>query len=733
MSSSLETGTRGRTPGVLAILGLGLLAALLWFHRIEFDAPNVHRTLIQSDTYRYFHPVAEFIHNEVNAGRLPLWNPYQMAGQPFLALPVTGALYPLNLVIMGLFEANTALGVHAVLHFFLAGLFTALLARRLGLGLAPSSAAALAYMLSGPMLLGLYMSVHFSTQAWLPAILWALHGLLSEARMKWALALALFASLTCYGGYPQLFLYIAQFGGLFALGAFFFLTPPGARLRVVLLLGLSGAVALGWMMPLLLPQLEFTQEASRSLQGLSLEQASFPFISTNALVDGATRDLVDAAVASPAGPVMGRVALPALFLPLALCGLLVRGSRGYWIFFAVSALGTGLLMLGPQSPVFEAYYRLPLTALFRGPIRLAFLYAFCAAMLLGLGVQGLTTFVAGRRTPGWAAPVLGFVLVFIIAGDAYMRTRLNSAHPSSHENARGAPKELIDFLRARPGRERIYFETRHLYAPGFLLKAGSMNEIFIAGDYEPSLYRGYLDYFEYTGSTPWHGNSTILTRDRPHAAYIDPQLLDLMSVRFYGALEPGNVDQIPQLRERFGRPRARLGSVKVYETESALPRAYTVEHIHIASDQATAIRAIRDESFSPRTMAVVSGTTAELPPTLVGWGEQAEPEAPTLRESRITHFSPQAVVIETDCPKPCLAVLTDLDYPGWQAEVDGIPTPIVRVNGLFRGVGLAPGKHVIAYRFAPESFSLGLWIALGASALGLAAWVADRRWPHGVA
>ena len=729
--SSAQKGPRpqSRTWSGLALGLMALMALAVWFHRIEFDAPSAHRTLIQSDTYRYFHPVAEFIHQEVRAGRLPLWNPYQLAGQPFLALPVTGALYPLNLVIMGLFEANTALGVHAVLHFFLAGVFTWLLAGRLGLGSAGRNAAALAYMISGPMLLGLYMSVHFSTQAWLPALLWALHGLLSEARLKWALTLALFAALSFYGGYPQLFLYMAEFCGVFAVAGFFLLTPREARLRVAGLAGLAAALALGWMMPLLLPQLEFTREASRSLDGLSLSDASAPFLLPSALWDGAARDLGDLFAGFPSGPILGRVALPALFIPLALCGLLARGLRGYWVFFALSGLVTGLLILGPQTPAFAAYYALPLTDLFRGPIRLAFLYVFCGTMLVGIGVEGLTRLIRDKSGSRPWATVVGLLLVVLLAGDAYLRTRLISAHPSSHENARGAPAELTEFLRDRPGRERIYFETLQLYLPGFLLKAGSINGFFLAGDYEPSLHRTYLDYFDWRGKGPWHGNSTVLRTDRPHAAYIDPQLLDLMGVRFYASYQPGSVDPLPELARLFGPGYRRLGNVKVYERESALPRAYTAERVQVAADQDAAIRAIKNPDFAPDQIVVVSGAVGSLPGSLRGEAGalDAPPPNASIQSSPIVSASPQEVIVEAHCDKPCLSVLTDLDYPGWNAEINGEPAPIIRANGMFRGVALTPGKHRIVYRFEPGSLRLGLGLALLATAGAGWAWRAERR------
>jgi hypothetical protein len=387
---------------------------------------------------------------------------------------------------------------------------------------------------------------------------------------------------------------------------------------------------------------------------------------------------------------------------------------------------TGLLMLGLQTPVFEAYYALPFTALFRGPIRLAFLWTFCAAVLVGIGVQGVTQ-LAGEKSKSSSWPyAIGLVLVLLLASDAYMRTRLISAHPSSHDNARGAPKELIEFMRALPGRERIYFEAHSLYSPDFLLKSGSINGFFVAGDYEPSVSRDYLDYFEYSGSSPWHGNSTILGRDRPHLAHIEPRMLDLMGVRFYGVHHPGRRNPLPQMDKLLGPAFARLGTVKIYQRKNALPRAYTVGQVQIAADQAAAMQALRSPGFAPRISAVVSRNAETLPASLSSTPAMSSGRF-SARESQILDASPQAMTIRASCSRDCLAVLTDLDYPGWKAEVDGEPTPIVRVNGLFRGVPLGAGQHTIVYRFEPGSFRLGLLAALLATGLAAVSLLASRR------
>ena len=58
-------------------------------------------------------------------------------------------------------------------------------------------------------------------------------------------------------------------------------------------------------------------------------------------------------------------------------------------------------------------------------------------------------------------------------------------------------------------------------------------------------------------------------------------------------------------------------------------------------------------------------------------------------------------------------------YPGWLAEIDGQPAPIVLTNAAFRGIAIPAGKHRVVMRFAPN-----IWIGLGITLLALLAAVA---------
>lgn len=78
---------------------------------------------------------------------------------------------------------------------------------------------------------------------------------------------------------------------------------------------------------------------------------------------------------------------------------------------------------------------------------------------------------------------------------------------------------------------------------------------------------------------------------------------------------------------------------------------------------------------------------------------------------------PGRVEVVADSTGGGLLTLHDIYYPGWIADIDGKPAPILRAEILFRGVEVPPGTHHVTFRFAP--FSLGnLRAALGAAPSG---------------
>ncbi|MCS7220936.1 MAG: YfhO family protein [Anaerolineae bacterium] len=169
--------------------------------------------------------------------------------------------------------------------------------------------------------------------------------------------------------------------------------------------------------------------------------------------------------------------------------------------------------------------------------------------------------------------------------------------------------------------------------------------------------------------------------------------------------------------------RVHSGDVKVYELEGALGRAFVIGRARVIPDDEAAIAALADWSFDPRQEVILSAGKPLWGPAAVG-------------SAHIVIDQPEMVVIEASLTAPGYLVLTDAEYPGWQAMVDGRPAPIFRANFLFRAVALTPGKHQVVFLYRPEVVRRGAWlslmglgVAMGLSGVGF--W-ASRRGKGGV-
>ena len=72
-------------------------------------------------------------------------------------------------------------------------------------------------------------------------------------------------------------------------------------------------------------------------------------------------------------------------------------------------------------------------------------------------------------------------------------------------------------------------------------------------------------------------------------------------------------------------------------------------------------------------------------------------------------------------------LLKDMHDPNWRAEVDGAPAPVLRADGIFRAVRLAPGEHDVRFVYVPTPLYAGIAVSV-ATALALAGlWLLERR------
>jgi hypothetical protein len=158
----------------------------------------------------------------------------------------------------------------------------------------------------------------------------------------------------------------------------------------------------------------------------------------------------------------------------------------------------------------------------------------------------------------------------------------------------------------------------------------------------------------------------------------------------------------------------------VFLVPDARPRTYVVGAARIVADD-DVVRALVDPAFDPaRTALLASGVGQDEPPGFQGW-------------ARIVGDRGDRVDIDADLSAAGYLVLVDAYDPGWKAEADGTPVPILRANGAFRAVALGPGRHHVTMRYRPAPVLAGFAVSAAALAFGLGVAVRSARFPDRLA
>jgi hypothetical protein len=377
-----------------------------------------------SDQVYQFYPWKVFTLHSFAQGQLPLWNPYVCAGLPFVGNAQSAVFSPFNLLSYLLPSRQPQLYlsyvVTAILRLFVAGIFTYLFAREIGLNVPGALLATIAFTFSGPMIVWVGYPLS-SVVVWLPAMLLTIERALGRKNRPG----------TGRG------LYVAASG--LTIAAQFLGSHPETFFQVMLAwttYSLYRAVVLeGWQPSRLLPQL-LTIAIAASIGALLAAVQLLPF--AEALLQSATLATRQAGAASRASPFFTHLLLewhewptaitaflPQYFgssldgsywfpyshyveqntytgvLPLALAATVTfheirhypSPHRNLVLFFALMAMV--YLGIALRLPLLNAVnYLPPFNVVANGRLRI--IYVFAIAILAGLGLDEISS---GHRSP----------------------------------------------------------------------------------------------------------------------------------------------------------------------------------------------------------------------------------------------------------------------------------------------------------------------------------------------
>ena len=689
-----------------------MLLTVVYFWRQVVEG----QALYWGDIGLYFAPMAGFLKQNLNAGRLPLWNPLILCGTPYAGNPQVWPLYPVTALLPSV-SAAQFLNLTIAVHVWIAGLGTYAFARRgYSLGAGPALLAAVTFMFGGQLISKEQFPNMVQASAWLPWVLMCLDGLLRRRRVSDALALGTVLGLQLLAAHVQmtlLTLYLAAAYGAFCPPA---LLPersmnwtkkerrglegtagsapasyllrlqsiwlPIARAGGLLLLSLL--VACGLALGQLLPTLALFRDAAR--HHLSFAVVNRFYLPYNQLANFVLPHLHG----SPFdGNWTGRgnswetcCYLGVLSFGLALWGGIVacRNAQSRRVRFWVGVFGVSLwLALGGSGGLYHlAYFVLPGFWSFHDPARCLLPACFALSLLAGFGLEHLPRVSRKSFAAAWIV-LLTFADLTHFGQTLYPLADPAALSPSSPNAA---------LVRSDPD---IVSHQARILAP--------TNGVWLR----------FTNYKDFRQSVPSY-----------QTLWADTLTPNLMMP--YGLSDAFGYEPVAlKVAETAAGNAAHAFDPKATAAEkanaAALSGALGVKYIAL-------VRATPPEITLPGLAAVRTAPTLALPGQKGGAKASVylscdtlwQPRAHLLQSAsrvKIADDGPDKVSLTFQTAAPDTVILEDTQAAGWSAVLDGNAVPIDTYNGCLRAVAVPRlGSHRLIFSYAPTPFLLGLYVSL---------------------
>lgn len=746
--TDISGGIKSYGPGAFFAIALVFVAAAPFFWlQTEAQPGDIDAAYENADLYQEILPAFNYGFGRIRNGQLPLWNPKQLCGVPFQANPASALFHPLNLLFAG-FPVQRAMAVHAFAALSLGGILFVLFMRSLNVGYVAGVIGAIAYAFSGASAAVASRPGLANALALAPLVFWGLRHHARTQRLAPAMAAGIGGALLILAGANGMTLAFLVVSFMYGLYLVAFPgppaepqqeRPPALRRAEILILIFTIAAAVSAVQSL--PSLFWMATLEHPWRALM--PPDLPGVVPNAFAEMLAQLFVPKPGALPRLGYLGALAL--LAIPAAFFN---RKSRSDAVFFAIAAtaglaLAAGCMQwLPPSIPV--AY--------------LAFPAVFSLAALASMGFDHLLA--AGSRHRArrpwmaaaavvltgaalfYVAPVAprGRIVVFILllapllvsrarwvlttVGIAYallLFADLSAASRNRYRHPAETDFPIRQYMKTIHAAEEQALDAR-------VVVSSRLADFALPGN----LAMLYPFLYAADGLIPLSREQAIWWRrlgppERPTAEdapkfvgisseALNPRLLNLMCARVVLA-GPESLMYSGQWQHE-GPPLHEVKTedlVRLFINDQAMPRVYWAGAWRMAEGVPAAIEHLTTPEFNPRTQCLVDhdspGYAALASLVLPG---QAVPPVPPQSQCTIEQDEPERVVVRVVATQPGVVVLADTYDRGWKAAIDGADCPLLRVNGLFRGVATPAGEHVIVYRYRPASYYTGLAISLAA-------------------
>jgi len=736
-------------------LGKGLLATDGIFLFSPWRQLGEHKisNFLLADQYLYLNPQQHLLHTQMQQARLALWNPYLACGMPTAASMQPAAFFPLNLTLLWL-DPFIASGLGAFLKLFLAGFFTLLYMRRLGVGQLAATLSAAVFSMCSFMIVWLGHP-HTNCAMWLPLLLYFIEGEFQETESTLATAAGnLRASLRRWAGFSVVYAFMI-FGGhpptivhvsLVVAVYFFFRLIFGCRgqlagRRTILFFCSIGCGVL-LAAPQVLPFLEYYRQSSVPLCSAAINRwarhlhvSAFAYGLMPYIAGSPNRGFVELMQFARPNYNFNERTIFIGIVPMCLSVFAAVFRRNRIVVFYFVLLLCCLAAICGVWPILPVLGHIPILSGINH-MRLILVVCFSLAVLAGFGLEGLSrTGTSARLKVAAGLLVLAGAFVFWIVG----RFRPVLAGHDSEVRA-FVLSQLHVFCVSVVAAVFIILYPWHRgkKIPKILALVWVCFELlWFAMDYNPSIRREA--YYPKTPSVSFLQQDDSLFRIASLDGVLpvntavmfglyDIRGQDFMTVRRYEELVTGsagkfffyvpenplpcclkllNVKYLLTDKDRLlPLERVYQDEIAIYRNEPFIDRAIVVYDYEVLPEKASILEIVRSEDFDPRKRLLLE-QQPELPDC------RGEPAADVAEPNvRIVAYGTDEVTIEAATPRTGFLVLLDTCFPGWRAFVDNKETRIYRADYNFRAVALPAGRTTVRFVYKPASFSVGCSLSL---------------------
>jgi len=693
-------------PARLLTVAWAAIVAAVWFGLfVPSMRPGIDGS---SDLDGYFFPKYVYGSETLLSGELPLWNPYELCGTPFVGASQPAVFYPPRLILFALMPPTAALHVFMLVHYVLLGVGVFLALRALDLDWPGASLGAIVVTFQ-PFIFNPYTPHWLAGFTWLPYVVAAFVRTLERPSVRPGLGLAASGTLLVLSGYPEyavdtsvtlgvIWLFVAaravRSGNAAALGR-------GTLVALAAAVAILAVTAIHWV-----PVVEVYRNSVR--QGL--KPRGFDLL---ALLRLSGRRWWEA--------VTQLVYVPPLVVGLSIAAAVLGTSRYRMAMLAVTALCVGALTALRTWPPF-AWFHTPLcwAAIFHLSLATlagdAFDQVFRGqgsaetrlgrADLVACAIAAVATIVPSLpspRTVGWL--LVGSVALVCLRGAAGASRRawtfavlgsLLGAELTFVPSIGSRPAPLhrfalgqAEYPRAEDAR-RLGEEVRAACGKGGRVLTPSetwrgvplLAQLATVQGYPESLRAERMEALLSAIGIPSLQLFLVQWKKLPSAPHV-LRLLDMRCILAPATMRP--------LLETLGFTAGKqLADGRVAYRRPGV-HVFVVGAVRAVAGPEDALAAVLDQNFAPEREVVLEGISrsGSASPGVVLRGEGEG-------QSRFD--------LQVSSPAGGYVVVSETWYPGWRAWVDGRATEVRRADFAFLAVPVSPGSHRVELRYVPRGF-----------------------------